>query len=359
MLKALRHPGIKKNIFIVLTVVVILGFLVSMVVVSHDNTKASSSLGVLNGHTITVQQYLDSYRAVTRQAEWMYGSRLNEMRRFINFKGEAWDRLLLLDHAKKEKIHASDGEVVNWITTQQAFRSHGQFDQKYYEMFVQRGLRSTARAFEEEIRQMLTIQKLNGKTLGEVAPTDQEVLKTYEQEKTEKGLLYGVLASDKFKDKGDQAEAEMNKKAREIREKLKTGDFQTILKEEGLETGAEEKYKKGVYPAGVFPSDNLEKAVADLKAGDITDFFTVPKGMMVAKITGVAAFDEKKFEDEKQKFKEELASKKSNKAMNELLESLRKNLQMNLPLMKEIFPSEPEEEKPVTSASTEGPSTPS
>ena len=50
--------------------------------------------------------------------------------------------------------------------------------------------------------------------------------------------------------------------------------------------------------------------------------------------------DEKKFTEEKEGFKKEMAAKKLGEAMNDLLEKLRKNLQLNLELMKEIFPSD-------------------
>ena len=112
MLKALRHKGTQKKIYVVLAVVVISGFAVSGLLISHDDKNSSAALATIDKRKITVQEYLSSYRAVQRQASFMYGDKLNELKNRINFKGEAWDRLLLLDYAKKQKIQASDADYL-------------------------------------------------------------------------------------------------------------------------------------------------------------------------------------------------------------------------------------------------------
>ena len=150
MLKALRHKGTQKNIFIALVAALVLSFAVSMLVLSKDDKGSFSSLATLSGHKISTQNYLDSYRAVQHQIEWMYGDKLAEMKNRINVRGEAWDRLLLLDYAQKQKIRASDTDVVQWITSQEAFKHKEKFDQKYYEMYIDRGLRSTPRALDRK-----------------------------------------------------------------------------------------------------------------------------------------------------------------------------------------------------------------
>ena len=340
MLKALRHQGTKKKIFTVLAVAVILGFVVSLVIFSHDNPKFSQPLGTLDNRKISVQEYLDSYRAVSRQAEWIYGEKLNEMRRLINFKGEAWDRLLLIQEAKKENIRASDDEVVAWVTTQPAFKHNDRFDEKFYELYTQRALRTTPRAFEEEIRQMLSIEKLQKNLKDKISFTEEQVKEQYLKEKTEKSIQLAILPSEKFKDKGEQATEEAVKNLKAVKEKMTPENFETSLKAEGLEVTAVEKYTKGVYPAGIYPSENLAKAVAPLNEGQISDVFEVPKGAMIAKVTAMKPLDEKKFSEEKEEFKKQMLSDQWNKDITALLEKLRGGLSMNLPLLEEIFPSD-------------------
>ncbi len=472
MLKLLRQKGVQKNIYAVLALGIAISFIVSGVLISHDDKNTLGALAMIDKHKITTQQYLDSYRAVQRQASFMYGDKFNEIKNRINFKGEAWDRLLLLDYAQKQKIRATDAEVVEWVSSQPAFKSKDKFDQKLYELYVERGLRATPRGFEEEIRQMLTIGKIQERIKSK--PVDDNKLKElYQKEKTEKDLIYAILpwetqkdsvtVTDKdaeqlysivknklstpervkvsylfipkeknvalkeiFEDKTqrmdpiskkynlplketgyfskndavpelgnspevlsecfklaadeeshwietdagnykmklvdkksehpmslEESREELKKiytqqeatelavkKLTRLKDKMKNTDFEVVLKSEGIETTSLEKYHTGIYPAGIYPSENLEQAVSSLKEGEISDAFEIPKGAMMVKVIKINPLDEKKFNEEKETFKKERSGKQFNDDMNQLLENLRKNLSLNLERMKEIFPSE-------------------
>jgi hypothetical protein len=313
----------------------------------------------------------------------MYGNKLDELRSRINFKGEAWDRILLLEHAKKEKIRASDKEVVDWVTKQEAFHKDGKFNKTYYDMYIERALRSTPRQFEEEIRQMLTLAKIQDKIKANLELSDDKLKELYREERTEKDLLYAVLPKDSFEASSQVTDGEIKqlydlvkdkltspedghplsfeeskeevrkkvtsgkaaelavKKLNEIKTRIKNpADFESVLKEEKLEVVPHEKYRKGTYPAGIWPSDGLEKSVAKLGENEISDVFEVPKGAMIAKVAKVHPFDEKKFEEEKKAFKDQIAVNRSQEGLQKLLEQLRGRLSINLELMKEIFPAE-------------------
>ena len=382
MLKILRHKGVQKNIYYGLAVTVVLTFVVSGVLIGRDDDKTASTLAKFENRKISVHEYLNSYRAVQRQAGWMYGNDLAQMRSRINFKGEAWDRLLLLEHAKKKKIHATDQEVVGWVTKQQGFQKDGKFDDAFYRLYVERALRTTPRQFEEEVRQMLTIAKLQDEVKSGVGVPDEKLKELYQQQKTEKDLEYGLLRGETFEPqitvseeelqplynvlknqpaeegKPPKSEQEMKedlkkqlrqtqagqlavKKLQEIKGKIKNpADFENSLKSEKIEPVKLEKYKKGTYPEGIWPSENLQKAVENLKQGEISDAFDVPKGAMIVKVTNVHAFDEKKFEEEKTSFREQTESQKSREEMEKLLEELRNKLSLNLELMKQLFPAD-------------------
>lgn len=384
MLKFLRHKGIQKRIYMGLAIAVVLTFVVSGVLISRDDPKAMSSLAKLNNHKISVQEYLASYQAVQRQAGWMYGDRLNEMRSRINFKGEAWDRILLLDYAKKEKVRVLDEEVVDWIRKQGGFQKDGKFNDEFYQMYVERGLRTTPRQFEEEVRQMLAIGKVQKKVQESVDLSDERLKELYKQERLEKDLVYGLLETaafeaqvpdvkdtevsklyetvkDTLKDEKDghpltleeakerltreiregEARTLAVKKMGEVKAKIQSpADFETVLKAENIEPARIEKYKKGTYPSGIWPSENLQKAVEKLDKDGVSDVFDVPKGAMIVKVTATHEFDEKKFEEEKKDFREQMASQQGREKMEALLEGLRDKLSLNLELMKELFPAD-------------------
>lgn len=372
MLKLLRDKGTQKKIYIGLAAVVTISFVVSGILVSGDDGKASSALARLDKRKISVQEYLDSYRAVQRQAGFMYGDKLNEMRSRINFKGEAWDRILLLDHAKKERLRTSDKEVVDWITKQEGFHKDGKFNDAYYRLYVERALRSTPRQFEEEIRQMVTLGKIQDKIKESLVLTGEELKKLYLEEKNEKDILFAILPKEPFEAqvnvtdeeiqqlydtvKGnltspedgrtltlDESREELKKLFRaqnaaglavkrltDLKAKMKTqADFESILKEEKLEV-----------TAGLWPSDGLQRSMAKLGEGEIGDAFEVPKGAMISMVTKVHPFDEKKFEEEKKDFEGQMAAKRSQEELQKLLEKLRNRLSLNLELMKDLFPSD-------------------
>lgn len=383
MLKLLRDKSIQKKIYIGLAAVVTVSFVVSGIMISGDGGRSSSSLARLDKRKISVQEYLNSYRAVQRQAGFMYGDKLDEMRSRINFKGEAWDRLLLLDYAKKEGIRTSDKEVVDWITKQEGFYKDGKFNDAYYRLYVERALRSTPRQFEEEIRQMLTLGKIQDSLRGGLELTDEKLKELYREENTEKDILFAVLPKESFesqvnvtdedieqlydavKDKltspedgraltleeskeevkklyrAQNAAALAVKRLVDLKAKMKTqADFENILKEEKLEVTPYEKYKKDVYPAGIWPSNGLQKTTANLGEGEIGEPFEVPKGAMISMVTKVHPFDEKKFEEEKKYFQDQITAKRSAEELQVILEKLRNKLSLNLDLMKDLFPSE-------------------
>ena len=383
MLKALRNQKTKKNIFIVLAVVVVISFVISGVLINQDDEKTSGSLGLIGKKPVTVQQYLNSYRAVERQASFQFGDKLSEMRSRINFRGEAWDRLLLLDYAHKQNIRVTDAEVVQWLSTQPAFQSKGKFDDQLYSLYIERAMRSTPRDFEEQIRQMLTIAKVQETVKSGSVLSDDKLKELYMTEKAEKDLIYAILPWESFADKVtvtdkeieqlyeivkgqlttpdkpeqplnlEESQAELKKmiakqsatelavkKLSELKDKMKSEGFEAALKSEGLATATLPKYRGGATPAGIDPVANLQNASSSLKEGEISDVFMVSKGAMVVQAGKVYPFDEKKFEEEREVFRNERSEAMLNDAMNELLENLRKNLSLNLEKMKAIFPEE-------------------
>ena len=383
MLKLFREKKTQKILMGSLAIVTILGFVISGVLIGGDDNNALSSLAKFEKRKINVQEYLDNYRAVQRQANMMYGDKLKEMQGRINFKSEAWDRLLLLEYAKKHNIRAGDSEVIEWVTRQTTFQKDGKFDDTFYKLYIERGLRSTPRQFEEETRQMLTIGKIQDRIKAGLNLTEEALKEFYRSEAAERDLVYGLVASENFTAQVEVTDADIQKLYDIVKDKLtnpqtgktltldeakeevkgkvrasKTGemalkrlnevkakitgpaDFENVLRAEGITSEKLEKYKKGTYPAGIWPSENLQNAVEKLKVNDISDVFDVPKGAMIVKVTAVRNFDEKKFEEEKKTFREKMESEKGREQMEKSLEEMRGKLTLNVDLMKELFPAD-------------------
>lgn len=386
MLKLLRDKGIKKKIYIALAVAVVASFVVSGILIGTDDARTGAALAKFENRKITISEFLSNYRAVQRQAAFMYGDKLNEVRSRIDFKAEAWDRLLLLEYAKKHGIRATDSEVVDWITRQEGFRRGGRFDDAYYRQYVERAQRMTARQFEEEIRQMLTLGKVQLALEGSDAAglSDEKLKELYLSENTEKDLVYGLVTAESMASQVPDPAAEETSKLfemvkdkltdpktgkpltpeealEEIKSKMKAsktqelalaklggamakvkapGDFESVLKAEGVTVERLAKYKKGIYPAGVWPSENLQNAVAPLGKDGISGVFDTPRGAMAVKVENVYPADEKKFEEEKAAFREKIESRSGRTKIEAALTELRSKLSLNVELMRELFPAE-------------------
>lgn len=209
MLKHLRNKRTQKKIYLGLAILIIPSFVLVGIFSAGD--QPSTPLGFIGGESVSLQEYLSSYRAATHQAQFVYGDNFDQVKRFLNFKGEAWDRLLLLEHAEKEKIRVSDAEVVRWITGQNLFNRGGSFDDAYYKNYVTRFLQIRERDFEEEIREMLTLSKLRDRLKASDPPTEDAVRQAYDRRFGEKSLAYGFIPWEAMKDKAKVEDADIEK----------------------------------------------------------------------------------------------------------------------------------------------------
>jgi hypothetical protein len=170
MMKFLRNKTVQKRLYIVLAVAILPPFLFWGVSVSGKGGSFSSALGLIGRQKITVKDYLQSVQAVERQVEMMFGSKAGRAVPRAHLYGQAWDRILLLHYAKTKKIRASDQEVVAWISNQPLFQKQGVFDTQFYRLYVEH-FRISTRTFEEEIRDTLTIHKIQ-ESLGSAEATE-------------------------------------------------------------------------------------------------------------------------------------------------------------------------------------------
>ena len=163
-----------------------------------EGESSSWALGRIENKAVSLQDYLKSYKASQHQLELFYGDKAREVSRQINLKGQAWDRLLLLHYAKKEKLKTSDSEVVDWISKQ--FSLKGKFDDALYKRYVDVALRSNPREFEEEVRESLTISKISEKLKTGISLTEAELKKAYDEAHGKKDIVYGFQSWEIHKD---------------------------------------------------------------------------------------------------------------------------------------------------------------
>lgn len=223
MLKYFRHKGFQKGIYIFLALAVVITFAISGVILGgRDSGNSSASPGKIDNKNVSLQDYLKSYKAVHHQAAWIYGEKFQEMQGLINFKGEAWDRLLLLNQVKLQKIKIKDDEVVDWLGAQPIFINKGVFDEAFYKRYVSDYLKVSPRDFEEEIRELLAIRKVQQNIRAGIHISEEDLKNFYIQENGQKKIQYAVAPWESAKLEGTEKadDKEINQIYSIMKEKL-------------------------------------------------------------------------------------------------------------------------------------------
>ncbi len=147
-----------KRVLWVLAVVIIFAFVLSG---ARGLRESADYAGIVFGRKITFAEYRDSFNAAKNEALIMYGPRYNEMRGQLNLDNKAWERIIMLDEAKRKKITVTNKEVIARIASFGYFMdTEGAFDKGAYERILVNAFRTEPRQFEEEMRQRLMIEKL-------------------------------------------------------------------------------------------------------------------------------------------------------------------------------------------------------
>jgi parvulin-like peptidyl-prolyl isomerase len=106
-----------------------------------------------------------------------------------------------------------------------------------------------------------------------------------------------------------------------------TDDFEKAVKECGLKTGSTSPFKFGSYVEGIGSSDEFWTTAKKLKTGEVSGIIAAPSGFYIIKLKETLTIDEKKFQEEKEKFSEALLSQKKDENFIKFLKNLRRKAQ--------------------------------
>ena len=198
MLNVLRKRGNLKKIMWGLAILIIPAFVLWGSGSSIRSSGLPKYAGEIFGKRISFRQYEASFQAARREALLIYGEDFNKVAKFLNLEKEAWQRLILLYQAKKERIKVSDEEVINFIQKLPFFQKEGRFSQERYNVFLDYAFRISPRDFEEQIRETLKIDQLKNKFISKVKLSDEETEKVYKNENEKAKVFYVFLDPQKF-----------------------------------------------------------------------------------------------------------------------------------------------------------------
>ncbi len=171
------------------------GFLVWMIATASTlQVTQANAVGTLFGQPVSADTFQKARSAVTHHSILRYGDKSHQTLTEELISEQAWERLMLLEEAKRRKIRVSDREVVEELRSVPLFQtSDGRFDHQGYRGVVQYTLGTTPRNFEEEMRENLTIQKLLQQVVEIPPVTEEEIAEVFRKQQTSLRITSLVL----------------------------------------------------------------------------------------------------------------------------------------------------------------------
>lgn len=355
MLKILRNKKTAKKVWIGLALIIIPAFAFWGFGGAGSGSEENKPLGKVFGRQISALELRDAVSAVTTSAIMRFGDKFPEVKEYLNLEAQAWQRLVLLDEAKKRGIKASDQEVVELIEGLPYLQYKGRFDKNAYEQTLRYVFRLKPRVFEEQTRQNIMLNKLYKQITDNLKVEDKDVLAEYEKENQKISVYYigslipdlaktikpkeGELKDYFEKNKGSFSQpVTAGKEGKEtfipefktIKQKVKDAfvkDAAVKLAEEKINLCAKElksaKFKDAARKCGLrvkeTPSFNLGSAIEgigqsgdfwkiakSLPVGQASPVIRLPQGFYIIKVKSTEAIDEKKYEKEKPDYAKKL-----------------------------------------------------
>ena len=159
--------------------------------------------GEIFGKSISRDTFNEYYRMAAAQLESQLGGELPEALRPMLIQS-TWDWLLMLEEAKRRKIHVSDEQVRQMIRQETMFQENGQFSPtRYRDLVTSSG--SSPQAFEDRLRQQLLVEALIQQVRNAVIITDEDVKAAYAASHEQLKAQMVVIPSAAFRSQAESA----------------------------------------------------------------------------------------------------------------------------------------------------------
>lgn len=177
-------------------------------------TRTSDTVLSINGKKISYDQFMAIYYERINSYRTMYNVDVNEEMAITLKKMILEDiirRELLLQEARKRKIKVSNAELSQNIQSIPSFQKNGKFAQEIYLNLIKMQLHTTPKAFEQNVRESLTLTRLREQVQESVTVSDKEIDEELTKRYTGKKLPTDPLALAKEKEQIRQTLLSMKK----------------------------------------------------------------------------------------------------------------------------------------------------
>ncbi len=210
MLKLLRKKGVMKKLIWFIAVIIILSFGIfgTAYLLNDTNPGSANYAGKIFGKKVSIEDYQKALADVRVQSIIRYGDKYNEVRPYLNFEAQTWDRLIVLKEADRLGIKVKNQEIVDTIQNYEFFQRNGQFDTPLYNDVVRYVFEMKPRNFEESIRDSIKMSKVIAQTTKDIAITEEEALDVFKKQNEKVQISYLFFTPENYKDQSSYTEEE-------------------------------------------------------------------------------------------------------------------------------------------------------
>lgn len=188
MLAKLKNRHIKRILWMLL--ILIIPAFVLWGSLSYMSSREKNIMGKIKNHKITVQEF-HKYIKLARIYNLLVS--LTDKTKAPSpsaIESQAWTFYLLLWQAGEDKTAVSNEEVISLIRG--LFSRNGKFDREWYNRLVQNRFSMSPRQFEEAIRDILKIEKVQNNKI-KISVSEEEILNAYKKDNETAKIAYIFL----------------------------------------------------------------------------------------------------------------------------------------------------------------------
>ncbi len=198
MLSILRRHAASTMIKVILGLIVVVfifwGF-------EGFNSARSGRVALVNGETISLEDYHQMYNNLIERYRRQYGERFNDdLLKTLEPRKQALESLINRKiyelEARKLDFRVSDRELADFISSLDYFKNGDSFDNHRYREILKR-IRTTPEEFEQQQRLALLIQKVQNFVTDNVKVSDAEALEYFNWDNTSVKIDYVVFDPEK------------------------------------------------------------------------------------------------------------------------------------------------------------------
>ena len=143
--------------------------------ISVSKELASPYIGSVNGEKISHKEFLMTlryYELLSRARTAESEKTESEPLPYDQLRSLTWQTIAISREAKRLGVRVSDEEVRNQV--ERLFSAGGQFNEAFYQNWIEKNFRGRAREFEEATRKHITVQKTHQKILEGIPESERE-----------------------------------------------------------------------------------------------------------------------------------------------------------------------------------------